>query len=383
MDREFGTHPDAGAHKVTVRVCSYCVMDDTFGDIGFDEQGRCCCCKEAEVKLTKDYTPDERGRLRVEAMVARLREQGRGRDYDCMVGLSGGVDSAYLAHVMHNDYGLRMLAVHVDGGWNTAAAVRNIERLVRHTGIDLYTVVIEWDEMRDLQIAFLRSGVINQDIPQDHAFFATLYRTAKEFGIKSFLSGVNLATEAIDQKNGGYPSIDGRHLRAIHARFGHGRLSNFPILTLPQYLWQTRVEQKPKILRPLNWIPYNKGQAKALLASVYGWQDYGTKHAESRFTKFYQETYLTQRTGFDKRRLHLSSLIVAGEISRKEALEELDKPPVDIRTARQDGKFIAKKLGISLSDLNNLIEKEIVSHRMFSGDLWIVNTLKWIRQLRT
>jgi N-acetyl sugar amidotransferase len=349
------------------RVCSYCVMDDTLDDIGFDVEGRCLCCKEAEVLLARDHLLDERGRARLEAMVAQLREQGRGRDYDCMIGLSGGVDSAYLAHVLHQDYGLRLLAVHVDGGWNSEAAVHNIERLVRHTGIDLHTVVIEWAEMRDLQLAFLKSGVINQDIPQDHAFFATLYRTAKTFGIETFLSGVNLSTEGVHQKGGGYPSIDGRHVLAIHRKFGQAPLRHFPIITVPQYLWQTRVRRKPQILRPLNWMRYNKEEAKAVLAAAYGWQDYGVKHAESRFTKFYQETYLTRKTGFDKRRLHLSSLIVAKEITREEAMDQLSCPPVAPRTARQDVKFVAKKLGISVSELDKLIENKIVPHQSYGG----------------
>jgi N-acetyl sugar amidotransferase len=364
---------------MSARVCSYCVMDDTLADIGFDADGRCLCCKEAEVLLAKDYMPNADGAARLEAMVARLKEQGRGRDYDCMVGLSGGVDSAYLAHVMHHQFGLRLLAVHVDGGWNTEAAVRNIERLVRSTGIDLHTVVIEWSEMRDLQLSFLRAGVLNQDIPQDHAFFATLYRTAKEFKIDTFLSGVNLSTEGVHQKGGGYPSIDGRHVRAIHRRFGNAPLQRFPIMTFPRYLWQTRVTRRPQILRPLNWMHFSKEEAKTALRDAYGWQDYGVKHAESRFTKFYQESYLTRKTGFDKRRLHLSSLIVAGEISREEALEALSFPPVDARTARQDAKFVAKKLGISVAELDSLIDASLQSHKSYGGDLWLVEALTRVK----
>jgi N-acetyl sugar amidotransferase len=364
-----------------VRVCNYCVMDDSLVDIDFDAEGRCICCREAQSLLSEHFMPDERGRIRLEAMVSRLRENGRDKAYDCMVGLSGGVVSAYLAHLMHHDYGLRMLAVHVDGGWNTEAAVRNIERFVRHTGIDLHTVVIEWTEMRDLQLAFLSSGVINQDIPQDHAFFATLYKTAKNFSINTFLSGVNLATEGVHLKGGGYPSIDGRHLRAIHAKFGNAPLKAFPILSLPQYLWQTRVQHRPKILHPLNWMKYSKNHAKNVLAATYGWQDYGVKHAESRFTKFYQENYLIRKTGFDKRRLHLSSLIVAGEISRNEALEALEQPSVDPRTAHQDAKFVAKKLQISIVDLDRLIESEINPHQNFKGDMALLNFLNNVRQL--
>lgn len=362
------------------RVCSFCVMDDTLSDIGFDDDGRCQCCKDAETLLAQDYMPNEAGAARLKAMVERLKEQGRGRDYDCMVGLSGGVDSAYLAHVMHHQFGLRMLAVHVDGGWNTEAAVRNIERLVRSTGIPLHTVVIEWAEMRDLQLSFLRAGVINQDIPQDHAFFATLYQTAEEFKIDTFLSGVNLATEGVHQKGGGYPSIDGRHVRAVHRRFGEAPLRRFPIMTLPRYLWQTRVTGRPQILRPLNWMHFSKEEAKAALRDAYGWQDYGVKHAESRFTKFYQETYLTRKTGFDKRRLHLSSQIVAGDIHRDEALEALAHPPVDPRTARQDAKFVAKKLGISVAELDDLIEGDRMSHAAFRGDAWMIDVLQVLRR---
>jgi N-acetyl sugar amidotransferase len=343
-------------------------MDDSIAPIHFDADGRCVCCRSAAARMPFEYFPNAEGERRLAALVSRLKEEGRGRSYDCLIGLSGGIDSAYLAHVLITRFGLRVLAVHVDGGWNSEAAVHNIETICRALDIDLYTYVVEWNEMRDVQLAFLRSGVLNQDMPQDHAFFATLYRVARERGIRSFLSGVNFATECVGQSSAGYPSIDGRHVRSIHAKFGQGQLSSYPIMTLASYLWTTRILQTPVIYRPLDLISYDKSHAKATLRRLYQWKDYGGKHSESRFTKFYQEIYLLRKTGFDKRRLHLSSLIVSGQLTRHEALAELDLPLVNPNREKFDLIFVAKKLGISVYELEELIERPLVSHNIADGD---------------
>jgi N-acetyl sugar amidotransferase len=363
------------------RICTVCVMDDGVAPLQFDADGQCSSCRDAQRRWPHEYFPNAEGQRRLEAMVRTLKEQGRGRPYDCMVGLSGGIDSAYLVHIMRTRFDLRILAVHVDGGWNSEAAIHNIENLVRALDVDLYTYVVEWQEMRDLQLSFLRAGVLNQDIPQDHAFFATLYRVARERGIKTFLSGVNFATEGVSQPNSGYPSIDGRHIRSIHAKFGHGRLATYPILTIPQYLWLTRVRGLPVIQKPLNWVEYNKDEAKSELKTHYGWNEYGTKHSESRFTKFYQEIYLPRKLSFDKRRLHLSSLIVTKCITREAALDELATPIIDAQRSRIETKFIAKKLGISSEELLVLVDAPLTYHSRFAGDQWLLNALSRSRNI--
>ena len=311
----------------------------------------------------------------MERLVQTLKEHGRARTYDVMVGLSGGIDSAYLAHVARRKLGLRLLAVHVDGGWNSDPAVRNIESLVRGLDIDLHTYVVEWSEMRDLQVAFLKASVLNQDIPQDHAFFATLYRTAARFGMRHFLSGVNFASECVVPPKWGFPSMDGVHLRAVHRRFGREELRTFPVMSFSEYLWMTRVRRQLTIHRPLNYIAYDKELARAELQREYGWRDYGGKHSESRFTKFYQEIYLPRKFAFDKRRLHLSSLIVSGQISREQALAELATPIIDETQARRDIKFVAKKLGLSREELDALIESPPISHYAYPNQMNLLSAL--------
>lgn len=350
-------------------------MDDSVSPLGFDADGRCECCRNAKQRMPFDYFPNTKGALRLEKLAAALKEEGKGKRYDCMVGLSGGIDSAYLAYLMRTRYGLRMLAVHVDGGWNSEAAVHNIEIIVRALDIDLYTVVIEWQEMRELQLAFLRAGVVNQDMPQDHAFFATLYRVARELGVKTFLSGVNFATECVGQSSAVYPPIDGRHVRSINARFGSRPLVSYPIMTVPAYLWQTRVLKTPKIVRPLDLLDYNKARAQDELTRLYKWNDYGGKHSESRFTKFYQQIYLPRKIGFDKRRLHLSSLIVSGQLVREQALVELSTPIIDPKTEKFDMRFVAKKLGISLQELEGFVEQPLESHSIAAGDARILQSI--------
>ena len=349
------------------QICTVCVMDNSNPQILFDEKGQCNCCGDALSRRPHEWWPDADGRHRLGVLMEQLRERGKGKPYDAMIGLSGGVDSAYLAHFIRREFGLRLLAVHVDGGWNTEAAVRNIEVLVRRLDLDLYTYVVEWEEMRDLQLAFLRASVLNQDIPQDHAFFSTLYRTAGKFGLHCFLSGVNYATESVVPPNWGYPAMDGRHVKGIHARFGKQRLRTFPVMGLLEYLWVTRVRRRLMVHKPLNYLPYDKERAKVELTTYYDWKDYGGKHHESRFTRFYQEVYLPRKFGFDKRRLHMSSLIVSGQLSREQALKELAEPVADATQAGRNIRFVAKKLNITCAELEALMEEPAIPHTQYPG----------------
>lgn len=357
--------------KPNNQICTVCVMDDTTPAIRFDPvTGQCNCCKSAFEQRAHEWWPNAEGDAKMARLVARLREEGRGKPYDCMVGLSGGIDSAYLAHLMGAVHGLRLLAVHIDGGWNSEAAVSNIEGLVRKLDLDLHTEVIEWNEMRDLQVAFLRSGVYNQDFPQDHAFFATLFRTARKYDIRTFLSGVNFSSESVSTPTGGsVTAYDGRHLRAIHRLFGRERLTTFPIMTLLQHVFNARVLKRPVIDKPLNYIDYDKEKAQDILRGLYGWRDYGAKHSESRFTKFYQEIYLPRKHNSDKRRVHLSSLIVSGQKARNDALNELEEPLIEPRQAERDLRFVAKKLGMKRDELNYLLDQPPVPHKSYPNDV--------------
>lgn len=366
------------------RVCTFCVMDDSNPRISFDTHGQCNCCRDALQRRPHEWWPDAEGQRRTRQLVEMLKAQGQGRPYDVMIGLSGGIDSAYLAHLAVREMGLRVLAVHVDGGWNSEPAVNNIETLVRQLDIDLHTYVVEWQEMRDLQLAFLKSSVLNQDIPQDHAFFATLYRTAAKFQLRHFVSGVNYATECVVPPAWGHPSMDGKHARAIHQRFGAQPLPTYPFMGLPEFLWMTRVRKQLTVHRPLNYVNYHKEQAREELKRHYGWRDYGGKHSESRFTKFYQDIYLPRKFGFDKRRLHLSSLIVSGQTTRDEALAELATPIIEALQERRDIRFVAKKLGITEAQLQGLIDSAPVDHLDYPNQMGLHRRLTALRnKLRT
>lgn len=351
----------------------------------FDEVGQCSACRSALARMPNIWFRGQAGEQKLQALAEQLKRAGHGKAYDVMLGLSGGVDSAYLAHVAVKHMGLRALAVHVDGGWNTEPAVRNIESLVRGLDLDLHTVVIEWQEMRDLQLAFLKSCVFNQDIPQDHAFFSTLYRTAAKFQLRSFLSGVNFSSEGVTISGLGYPAMDGHHVLGIHRQFGSLPLNTFPIMKLWELIWMTRLRKQLTVHRPLDYIDYDKRRAVDELREAYGWIDYGNKHCESRFTKFYQEVYLPQKFGFDKRGFHLSSLIVAGQLSRTAALEEMQHLISSPLQIRRDSRYVAKKLGISIEELKLLISSPGVDHLAYPNQsrmhALLTDAKNWLHRL--
>jgi N-acetyl sugar amidotransferase len=363
------------------QICRICVMSDNIDGVVIGDDGQCNCCRDAFERLDKEWWPNAVGQRRMDSLVARLKSEGQHADYDAIVGLSGGIDSAYLAHLMAKQYGLRLLAIHVDAGWNSAAAVQNIKKIVEGTGIDLFTHVIEWNEMKDMQRAFLRSGVLNQDFPQDHAFFATLLKISQKMKIKNFLSGVNFASENLHVPHDGPSSTDGKHVLSIHSQFGEHKLETYPILTMAEYVWITRIRGFPSRYRPLDFLNYDKNKAQKDLIQIYGWVDYGPKHSESRFTKFYQDVFLPRKLGFDKRRLHLSSLIVSGQVSREEALVEIANPSIGELQAERDLKFVAKKLDMNEAELKALIDAPLVPHSHYPSDKKLVDTLTNFRKV--
>jgi N-acetyl sugar amidotransferase len=272
------------------------------------------------------------------------------------MGLSGGVDSSYVAYTAKR-LGLRPLAVHFDSGWNSELAVNNIENIVKKLGIDLHTHVVDWEEMRDLQLAFFKASVANCDIPTDHAFPAILYREAARHGIKYILSGSNYATEFILPSAWGYQSGDLRHLRDIHNRFGRAKLREYPTIGFfQQYIWYPYV-RGIKTVKPLNYLPYNKFETKKTIMRELDWRDYGGKHYESVFTRFFQGYYLPVKFGYDKRRAHLSSLINAGQLTREAAMDELAHPTYDPQLQADDKAFVAKKIGVSVAELDEIFQR--------------------------
>lgn len=350
--------------KQTNQTCTRCVMDTSDPEIKFDEQGVCNHCHKFENETRKLWFPNQEGKQKLERIFSAIRQEGRGKEYDCIIGLSGGVDSSYLA-LMMKDYGLRPLVVHVDGGWNSELAVHNIEQIVKHCGYELFTHVVDWEEMRDLQLAYLKAGIANQDVPQDHAFFATLYHFAVKNNIRYVISGGNIATEAVFPSSWHHSAMDAINLHAIHKRFGSKRLKDFQTISFAEYYFYYPFIRKMKTVRPLNYMPYNKQDALQKLVATIGYKEYGRKHGESRFTKFFQNHYLPVKFGIDKRKMHFSSMILSGQMTREEAVAELAKPLYDPAELADDMGYVAKKLGISAEQLDALVKEPGRSYNEF------------------
>jgi N-acetyl sugar amidotransferase len=345
------------------QICTQCVMDTTDSKIRFDANGVCDHCITFRDKILPNWHTDERGERELRALVERIKASGQGKDFDCIIGMSGGIDSSYLTYIA-TEVGLRPLVFHVDAGWNSQEAVNNIEKLVDKLGLDLYTEVIDWEEMRDLQLAFFKSGVPHIDTPQDHAFFATMYKFAQEHDIKYILTGANLSTECIRNPiEWMYYQSDSIQLKDIHRRFGTRPLVNYPTTSILRHkVWLPYVKGI-RVVRPLNLVPYDKAAAVRLLVEKFGWQPYPQKHFESRFTRFYEGFWLPTKFGYDTRKVQFSSLIVTGQMTREEALEKLKTPALDDGTVRQEFEYVANKLGISTAELQGYLEAPNKSYR--------------------
>jgi len=343
---------------MTYRICSRCVIDTSDPEIVFDASGVCNHCREFDTTTRARWFPNEEGARRLQAIVEQMKADGTGQEYDCIIGLSGGVDSSYLA-LKVAEWGLRPLVVHVDAGWNSELAVANIEKIVKHCNYDLHTHVVDWEEMRDLHLAYLRAGIANQDVPQDHVFFSSLYHFATRNGIRYILSGGNIATEGVFPKAWHGSAMDAVNLRAIHKRFGERPLKTYSTISFfESYIWYPFVK-KMRTVRPLNYMPYNKDMAITELEKAIGWRSYGRKHGESLFTKLFQNHYLPVKFGYDKRRPHLSSLIVSGQMTREQAMAELEKPLYDPRELEIDISYFCKKLRISRADFDKLMSAPV------------------------
>ena len=345
------------------QICSRCVMDTTDSAIVFDANGVCDHCTTFDTKVKPNWHTGERGETELRALVHEIKATAKGKDFDCIIGMSGGIDSSYLTYIA-TEFGLRPLVFHVDAGWNSQEAVNNIEKLVDKLGLDLYTEVIDWQEMRDLQLAYFKSGVPHIDSPQDHAFFATMYKFAEKYNIKYILTGANLSTECIRNPiEWMYYQSDSIQLKDIHDKFGTRPLVNYPTTSILRHkVWLPYIKGI-KVVRPLNSVAYDKAAAVKLLTEKFGWQPYPQKHFESRFTRFYEGYWLPTKFGFDTRKVQFASLIVTGQMTREEALEKLKVPALDAATVRQESEYVANKLEISTDELQGYMDAPNKTYR--------------------
>lgn len=369
--------------KKEYQICTTCIMDTSDPEITFNAEGVCSHCTSLKQVLCDHWHPgNERGKKLLAEMVTEIKAWGKDKEYDCMIGLSGGVDSTYLAYQVKK-LGLRPLAVHVDAGWNSELAVQNIENIVKKLDIDLYTYVVNWPEMQDLQYAYMKSGVANQDVPQDHVFTATLLRTAKKHGIKYFLGGSNFATESILPIAWGYDASDSINLKSIHRIFGKRKLKTYPTVSFFDiYIYYPKIFRLKK-LYPLNYMDYQRDEAIRIIEQKLEWRNYGAKHHESRYTKFFQAHYLPHKFKYDKRRAHLSSMIVSRQISRHDALEEMKQPVYEIENLQADKEFVAKKLGFKIDEFDELLNAPGRHYSEYKNQEWLLNLKnklkKWLR----
>ncbi len=354
------------------QVCSNCVMDTTDSLIQFDDRGYCDHCNNYYENIIPNWHPDEIGAEKLHEIVEQIKKEGEGKKFDCIIGISGGVDSSYLLYYAKEKLGLRPLAFAVDTGWNTKIAEENIRNIVNGLGLDLYTETVNWDEMKDLQLAYFKSQVPYQDTPQDHVIFAALYNYAVRNGIKYVLTGGNYSTECVREPNEWVYMNDLLQIKDIHKRFGTIPLKTLPLCSMFKYRIYYRYFKGMKVVKPLDLIPYKKKDVINELKERFGWQPYANKHFESIFTRFYEGYWLIKKFGYDKRRAHFSSLILTGQMTRVEALEILKQPPYDESEALKDLEYIANKLDMTKEEFIELMNGENKTYRDYKNSAGLI-----------
>lgn len=353
-----------------LQICTRCIMDTTASNIVFDEKGRCNYCADFLERLSSNGLVESSSNR--DAFLRRVRGTGSGKDYDCIVGLSGGVDSSYALYLAVQ-HGLRPLAVHLDNGWNSELAVDNIANLVRSLHVDLFTHVIDWEENKDLQLSFFKANVVDIELLMDNAMLALNYRMARHYKVKWILAGSNRSTEGMHMPpNWNWLKFDEKNIRDIHRRFGSKPIKTHPLISVKGVLWN-------RYVRGIRWTPfldffdYRKDEALKTLESAVGYRPYPYKHYESVFTRFYQGYILPRKFGIDKRKLHLSTLVITGQMSRYQALAMISAPPYpDPQQQRDDYAFVLKKLGFTPEEFESYMATPSTAHDHYATDkpLW-------------
>jgi N-acetyl sugar amidotransferase len=349
------------ASAATYQMCTACIMDTTDPEIAFDDRGVCNHCREfGRLQELFSGGPEDRA-ARLGRKIDEIKAAGRGKDYDCLIGLSGGVDSSYSAYLV-SQFGLRALAVHLDNGWNSELAVKNVENIVKRLKFDLHTHVLDWEQFRDLQLSFLYASTSDAEIPTDHAIGAILLRTAAKFRIPYLVSGTNVATEGILPSSWTYGVWDWRYIAGVHRRFGRRSLAGFPHYSLYDYGYYIGVRRIQSV-RFLDLVDYDKAAAMRTIEDALAWRYYGGKHYESIYTKFFQGYILPRKFSIDKRRAHLSTLICSGQVDRDAALAEMERPPYPREDQEADRTYVVKKLGITQHEFDRIMALPVRTYR--------------------
>lgn len=364
-----------------IRQCIRCIMDTSDPDIAFNNSSVCSHCSRYEhVSQVRLIAPQDRER-KLCKLIEEIKSAGAGKSYDCIIGISGGVDSTYVAWLVKK-YGLRPLAIHLDNGWNSELAVANIEKTLETLGIDLHTHVIDWEEFRDLQVSFLKASTPDGEVPTDHAIFALLYELANKYGLKHVITGTNVVTEAILPEKWGYGYFDWRYIKNVHRRFGTSRLSTYPhfsLLKLAYYMFVKKI----RMVSILNYVDYDKVEAMQVLQNELGWVYYGGKHYESIYTRFYQAYVLPRKFNIDKRKAHYSNLICSNQLTREQAVEMMKEPVYPEDLLMSDRAYVIKKLQLSEQEFESIMaattqtfESYKTSHALFQRAKKLVNATR-------
>ena len=353
-------------------VCNSCVMDTTDKKIKFDEDGICDYCRNYNINIKNKFENFDSSKKKIFEIAENIKKKSNNK-HDCLIGISGGVDSSYLAYFVKKELKLNPLVLHVDTGWNSLESTNNIEKIIDSLDLDLETIVIPWKEMRDLQLSFFKAQHPNLDIPQDHAIFGSLYKYAIKNNIKYILTGGNFSTECIREPlEWAYHASDVRHIKDVHNKFGEVKLQSFPLCDIFTYKIYYRFFKRLKVIQPLNFIEFNKEKSMDLLKNKYGWIKYDHKHYESRFTKFYEGYWLLKKFGYDKRKAHFSSLILTDQMTREDALNKLSKPPFDQTEIDKEFNFVCKKLDISEHELKNIMNGDNKSFKNYKSSYYLI-----------
>jgi N-acetyl sugar amidotransferase len=361
------------ALETQYQICTNCIMDTSDPKITFDSNGMCDYCVNFYDLIKPNWNPDEIGLNKLMPIINKIKEEGKDKEHDCLIGISGGLDSSYVAYVAVKKFGLRPLMFHCDTGWNSDLGVSNIQKIIEGLNLDLVTEVVNWEEMKDLQRAFFKSQVPFVDTPQDLALFSAIYNFAAKNKFKYVITGGNISTECVRESlDWTYFSTDTKHVKDIHKKFGDKELKTFPMCDILKYKTVYRWINGVQVIKLLDNVPYIKKEAIKELNRLFGWQEYPQKHYESRFTRFFESFWTPKKFHFDKRRAYFSSEILTRQMTRNEAIERISKPELDEITMRNEFEYVAKKLDFTVAEFEKIFQGENKSFKDYKNNYFLI-----------